>query len=544
MTAEIVENERSPLLADAGNTRRSSRDASAARSSGGDPEANLVEEKSNAKLAALLIPLSVGTFFVAMDNTIVLSSYASIGSELKQLQYTSWIATSYMLTMTSFQPLYGKLSDIFGRKACLIVAYSIFALGCFFCGFARDMRELIAARAFTGIGGGGMTTIASIIMSDVIPLRSRGTWQGVMNIVFATGMAAGAPIGGFFVDSIGWRWSFLFQVPATTIAIIVVTLALNLPPADNSNVWVKFRRVDFAGSATLVLAVFFLLVGLDRGGNIAWNETWTITSLVLAALFSALFCTVETKWALEPVAPAHVALDPSLIAAYLVNFFGFAASMTAWFQSSLYFQAALGKSAAEAGVLLLPSIAGGVTGSLSGGLIMQALGKYYWLTIFAYVLMMCGLSVLAFITAGFSHSLVLFGAGLMVVSLGNGTGVTTTLIALISNAGSENQAVATALSYLFRSLGSVIGLSISSTITQDTLRATLHQRLTGVDVEKVIARVRESLKYIEELDPATKRIVRSSYETAVNYSFQFTLAMATLALVSAIFIKEKRLPSR
>lgn len=138
----------------------------------------------------------VGVFLSAADQTIIVSSYGSIGSELNALSMTSWIATAYFLTLTSFQPLYGKLSDIFGRKACLLFGYTVFGLGCLGCGLAQDINQLIAARAFAGIGGGAMTTVVSILLSDVCTLRERGQWQGYVNIVFAAGSSAGAPIGG------------------------------------------------------------------------------------------------------------------------------------------------------------------------------------------------------------------------------------------------------------------------------------------------------------------------------------------------------------
>jgi MFS family permease len=112
----------------------------------------------------------------------------------------------YFLTLTTFQPLYGKLSDIFGRKEALLFAYAVFGIGCLFCGLARSMNELIGARAFAGIGGGGMTTVVTILMSDIVPLRKRGTWQGYINIIYATGASMGAPLGGLFADNIGWRW--------------------------------------------------------------------------------------------------------------------------------------------------------------------------------------------------------------------------------------------------------------------------------------------------------------------------------------------------
>jgi len=140
--------------------------------------------------------VAIGVFLAAADQTVIVSSYGKIGSELDGLNKTSWIANAYFLTLTTFQPLYGKLSDIFGRKPCLVFSYSVFGLGCLWCGMARSIDELLLARAFAGIGGGGMTTIVSILFSDVIPLRERGTWQGYINLVFASGSAAGAPMGG------------------------------------------------------------------------------------------------------------------------------------------------------------------------------------------------------------------------------------------------------------------------------------------------------------------------------------------------------------
>src|SRR5690606_29378225 len=124
--------------------------------------------------------------------------------------------------ITSFQPLYGKLSDIFGRKPCLLFAYTVFGLGCLWCGTSKSMTSLIMGRAFSGIGGGGMTTVASILLSDIVPLRQRGTWQGILNIIFATGSALGAPLGGILADSVGWRWGFLGQVPLTMLAFVMV----------------------------------------------------------------------------------------------------------------------------------------------------------------------------------------------------------------------------------------------------------------------------------------------------------------------------------
>ncbi|KAF8885359.1 major facilitator superfamily domain-containing protein [Infundibulicybe gibba] len=381
--------------------------------------------------------MAIGIFLAAMDGTIVIScmlippplyddltddpsapAYAAIGSELKQLQNTSWIATAYLLTMTSFQ-------------------------------------------AIAGIGGGSMSTIVSIVVSDVVPLRARGTWQGVTNIIFATGSAAGAPLGGFITDSIGWRWAFLLQVPVSLLAILAVSLALHLPKTTTSDFRTKIKRVDFGGALTLVLAVFFLLFGLDRGGNISWKTM---------------------KYAREPFAPRRIIANGSLLGSYLTNFFGTAAGVSLIFHVSLYLQAVQGKTASQTSLWLVSSVAGSLTGSLVGGIMIQATGKFYTITLAIYIGLLAGTIITTLATGVLVQSQIGVGIGLVASSIGSSGGITTSLVALIANAGLADQAIATAVSHLFRSLGSVVGLSIGSVLIQSSLKSSLRRKLAGSDV--------------------------------------------------------------
>ncbi|KAG6809847.1 hypothetical protein H0H92_014506 [Tricholoma furcatifolium] len=503
-----------------------------------------VSEPSPKSHLALIIPMMIGILLAAMDGTIVVSSYAAIGTELNQLQNTSWIATAYMLTTTSFQPLYGKLSDIFGRKQCLLFAYTIFAIGCLGCGLARNMNELIVCRAFAGIGGGGMQTIVTIIVSDVVPLRSRGTWQGILNIIWTTGSASGAPLGGFLTDTIGWRWAFLFQFPVSLLAIASVSFGLNLPKTETSDFFAKLKRVDFAGSLALIVAIFSLLFGLDHGGNISWTDNLTRFAFGSFILFFIVFGIIEMRIASEPFAPKRIIFNRSLIAAYLTNFFAVAATISLVFHVSLYLQAVQGKMASEAGLWLVLSVLGGLVGSLTGGVTIQATGKYYVLTIVGYGAQFVGASAAKITTRAALGTMIPFGIGLAVSSMGSGIGITTSLVALIANAGPEDQAIVTAVSYLFRSLGSVVGVSVGSTIVQETLRTYLRRRLSGDNVEEIILRVRESLDYINKLEPATQLIVKAAYSQAVQATFTFTVTMAALGFASSFFIKEKALTRR
>ncbi|KAF3387477.1 Vacuolar membrane amino acid uptake transporter fnx2 [Penicillium rolfsii] len=502
------------------------------------------EPLSDAKkqLKWIVPAISIGIFLSAADQTIIMASYGQIGSDLKALNLTSWIATSYFLTLTSFQPLYGKLSDIFGRKPCLLFAYAIFGIGCLFCGLARNINELIAARVFQGIGGGGMTTVVSILMSDIVPLRDRGLWQGVINIIYATGSGTGAPLGGILADYIGWRWAFLAQFPMCILAFIAVSLMLKLPAQESSHWKAKLRRVDFLGAIVLVGAVLGFLLGLDRGSNVSWTLPLTIASLSVSVVLFIAFILVEIYLAAEPFAPGHIIFNRTFFALYCCNFFSFGGWLAALFYIPLYFQAVDGVSATTAGLRLLPCILAGVSGSLFSGFIMRWTGKYYWLTVIAYSLLTTGCFAIYMFSGGLVASLVPMILGTVMSAFGNGIGVTTTLIGLISNATLEDQAVVTACSYLFRSLGSVIGLSLSSTVVQQLLREGLREGLRdSKDIDQIVNGVRESLDYIKKLDPDIAQIVRDCYGSSVNRGFAFMVVVVFFALFSAFFMREAKL---
>ncbi|KAK4552225.1 hypothetical protein LTR86_010579 [Recurvomyces mirabilis] len=495
----------------------------------------------------VIVPaIAIGVFLAAADQTIIVSSYARIGSDLGQLSLASYIATAYFLTLTSFQPLYGKLSDIFGRKACLLFAYSVFGIGCILCGLAQNMQQLIAARAFAGIGAGGMNTVVSVLLSDIIPLRDRGTWQGYINIVFSSGAAAGAPLGGFLSDSVGWRWAFLCQAPLCAVAFVAVTFALKLPKQDEVDWKKKLARIDFLGAIILLAAVSLLCLALDRGSNVSWKATITIVSISVSIPLFLLFVFVETRVAKEPFAPGHIIFNRSMIACYLCNFFSMAGYLAALFYIPLYFQAIDGLSATGAGIRLIPGIFCLVGGSLFGGFYMKARGTYYWLTVVSYIALTVGTTGVFLFSGIIVNSTAGIIAGLMVAALGNGTGVTTTLIGLIANASREDQAVATACSYLFRSLGSVFGISMSATVANQALRSSLAEQLPALGLPEdkaleIAEKVRQSLAFLRQLEPRVRELVTECYANSISAAFGLQIALVAGAAVSAFFIREKAL---
>lgn len=335
--------------------------------------------------------------------------------------------------------------------------------------------------------------------------------------------------------------AFLGQFPLCIVASIAVYFLLHLPKTENSHWLSKLKKVDFLGAFTLVFAVFSLLVGMDRGSNISWTSKFAIIPCCISLPLVGLFIFVEKKVASHPFAPGHIIFHRSLVASYLTNFFGLAAAMGSLFYIPLYLQAVEGLSATSAGLRLVPVMLSSVSGSLFGGIYMQKTGRYYFLTILCVFIGMCG-TLTIFLTSGTPFTIpVGVVIGVSVSSFGIGASVTTTLLSVLANADPAEQAVATACTYLFRSLGSVTGVSIAATVVQQRLRTTLREELNGKEVEEIVKRVRESLDFIKTLDPDVRVLVRGCYQAAVNSAFGVNIGIVFCALVASCFIREKRL---
>lgn len=211
--------------------------------------------------------------------------------------------------------------------------------------------------------------------------------------------------------------AFLIQVPITLLAMVSVIIGLRLPNVDNADFKAKLRRVDFAGAITLVVAVFSLLLGLDRGGNIAWTDRIAVACFVVFAVLSIAFVVIEWHMASEPFAPKHIVVNPALLACYLCNFFMIGANLAIIFHVSLYLQAVQGLNPGQVGLALLPGVIGGAIGSVSCGLIMRMSGKYYALTISSASLSSVGLLIIAGVTGPLLFTLIGLGAGTLVAQL-------------------------------------------------------------------------------------------------------------------------------
>ena len=324
---------------------------------------------------------------------------------------------------------------------------------------------------------------------------------------------------------------FLGQVPLCMLAFAHVSVALP-SSRDGGHAWRdQLGRIDFLGAAMLVSAILMLLIGLDLGAHHSWTSVLAIAPLATSLALSAAFVLVETSVALEPFAPHRIIFRPALLACFFCNFFSFGGYLSAMFYLPLFFQAVQHRSAGLSGVLLLPGIVGTVVGSLSAGSWMRMTGRYYRLTVFANAVLLLGL-VLVFCFMGRPWSSDIgMSLSLGLSGLGNGISVTTTLVALIANVSAADSAMVTACSYLFRSLGSVVGLSVASAIVQENLQAQLAQRVDPGDVDRFLRHMQRSLDYVENLPPKEAAFVRESYQRAIQIGFGFCMAVLLAAWI-------------
>jgi hypothetical protein len=329
-------------------------------------------------------------------------------------------------------------------------------------------------------------------------------------------------------------------VPLCIIGFIAVYYVVDVPSPPHENWSAKIRQIDFLGAFALISAVVALLLGLDAGSNLGWSHTLTVVALCLAPFVFAAFVLIEVKLATYPFAPGHVIFDKSLFACYLVNFFTSAAYIGVLFFVPLFFQAVLGASATRSGAYLVPAMVAVVIASVGGGWIIRRTGRYYWVTVLSMALGLVSIVPLA-VSVWFRDAL---GEvmGTFLIGLGYSAAVTTTLVALIANSAAEDMALVVASSYLFRSLGSAIGVSLSAASFQQVLRTQLAARFPdGNEARKIEEGVRQSLEFINKLSPRQASQVRESYKLATLGGYGPTVIFLITGFLVSFWVKEKAL---
>lgn len=496
---------------------------------------------------AVIGSLYMASFLAALDTTVVTTLLAVIASDLDAVNNIGWVATAYLLSCSAFQPLFGKLSDIFGRRVLLIICCGFFAVGCCIC-VTDNLWLLVFGRFITGCGGSGLTTLGTITMSDLIPLRDRGLFQGLANIAFGLGAASGGIIGGLISDSFGWKWVFLLQVPLAIIVGTAIFLNLKLPEgspglgASGADFQEKLKRVDFLGSFFLVSSLMLYLVAASLGGQKFAFSSKTFIGLVILALALLLaFIYTEKYISAEPIIPINIMTERTVMSSSMANWFYTMGVYSYLFYVPFYFQTVMGLSATESGERLVPNFFAVAVGSVGAGLYMRRTGRYYTLTVLVGIVSLAGMTRM--LTLSRDDSILKQFTIMLPPGLGYSCILTVTLLALIASVPAKYQACTTSIQYTFRATGSTLGVSIASaifqTVTASNLSSSIHRVVEDPKLaEKILKRALESADYVKEVSPEVAEVIRGAYERGCRGTFLFSTVTIGVGYVTSLFMRE------
>ncbi|KAK6523646.1 hypothetical protein TWF281_001625 [Arthrobotrys megalospora] len=510
-----------------------------------DDETGTTKKGSDTTPAQIIAVLLLGVFVANGDGSFVLATNGVISSEFGRLDDASWLVTSYMLTMCALQPLYGKLSDIYGRKAMVLISYAFFGLGCLYSGIAQSLTGVIVGRAVSGIGGAGMNVLVSILITDLVPQRDVAAWRAYVNIAATTGRSLGGPVGGYLTDTVGWRWSFAGQAPLVGIAGILVAFRLHntIPTTESTTPETqksKLARIDFLGSFLLATTIVGFLLVLDLGGQrLPWSSYYIIGIAIASVVFLIAFALVEIYVASEPIFPLYLLTKNNIATSYGSLALSTVSQIGIMYTVPRYFQITRNSSVTEAGAQLVPAVVGNVIGGLITGLSVKKTGRYKLILVLAGLISTVASTLLILRWnghTGFLESLYIFPGG-----FGMGLSQAASFVAMTAGLEKEHYAVATMGLYLSSSLGAVAGVSAVNVVLENAVRKILGQRLTGPGSEKIIEKAIKDVQYIGSLKGETREIVVSSYVTSLKYSYGVTLLGAASAFLVGLFVQEKRL---
>ncbi|WPH03554.1 Hypothetical protein R9X50_00643500 [Acrodontium crateriforme] len=538
----VVDDEtvRQPLLSDHNGQTYDTQNAAPGDEAPDESPAKDSQEPSTAHLLATMGSIWLCTFFAALDSTVVATLSGPISADFKSGTAFSWIASGYVIANAACQPLSGKLTDIYGRRAGLIFATSFFATGTLICSLAQNAEVMILGRVIAGMGGGCLNTISAFVGSDLIPLRKRGVWQGIANIVFGAGMSLGGVYGGFMHSRFNWRYAFYLQIPFIVLGGICSSIMVNFPPKEND--MKKVKRVDFLGAFALVTALVMLLLGLNSGGNtVPWNHPIVYSSLSLSLVGLISFVYIEERVASEPIIPMRLLLNRTVAASCISYFFATMSVYTLIYYAPIYLQVVRSLSAFQAGTFLISQSAGVAIGSLSSGFIMRAVGSWWRWNIFVQLLFVTSASCI-FATFDSSVHPISTYVYLFMSGVAYGALLTVNLVSLIAAVDHEYQAVATSASYAFRSVGGSLGIAIGGAIFQNLLKHQLYAHFGDEPgAEEQIRRIRESVDEIKHIPATWRPGVIESYVEAMRGVWAATVLLAILTAIASFMMKEHKL---
>jgi EmrB/QacA subfamily drug resistance transporter len=500
---------------------------------------------SKRQLYWLIAGLMLALLLAALDQTIVGTALPTIVGELGGLNHYSWVATAYLLASTASTPLYGKISDLYGRRPVLLFAIVTFLIGSLAAGLSQSMTQLILFRGVQGLGAGGLLTLAFTIISDVVTPRERGRYQGFFGAVFGLSSVAGPLVGGYFAQH-DWRWIFYVNLPIGIAALVLCNQVLRL--VHNPR---RSHKIDWLGALALVVGVACLLLGLSWGGSeYAWGSAQIIGLFVLGVVISALFIVIEAR-ASEPILPLRLFRNRTFS---LANSAGFAVGFGMFggiIYIPLYLQIVKGASPTASGLLMLPMMAGIIITSIAAGAATARIGRYKWFPVFGIAILSVGL--LLFSTLDVASPLWIAFIFMVVVGVGLGLSMQTLILGLQNSLDFKDMGAGTSTGTFFRSMGGSFGVAVMGTVLTNGLASEMRTRLPAAlaqlppDVAKGVAQrlgggVSIAAPAVVKTLPAPVRdAIESSLVAALNPVFIIGAAVCAVGVLLALGMPDLKL---